>query len=183
MNEKITLRAIEPEDVDFMFECEYDDSAWKWSDYTAPFSRQQLLEYALNYDANPFASRQLRLIAQTQSGMRIGIVDLFDISARDRKAYAGLTIFPDFRGNGNGKGALETLKKIAFHRLGLRKLVAVTATTNIPALKLFKNGGFEEIAVLPAWHTIDGEDLDFSLLVCTGTGCECECKESCQSES
>lgn len=159
----VRLRAVEPEDVDFMLECEADREASKWSDYRAPLSRNQLLTYALTYDADPFSAGQLRLIAENVDGTNIGMVDLFNISERDLRALVGLCIHPVFRNMGYGIRVVKALEEMCASRLGLRFLTAEVAVENPSACSLFDKSGFEEIAVLPQWHKIGSKFCDFRL--------------------
>ena len=159
----ILLRAVEPEDVDFILECESDALNAKWSDYRAPFSRNQLLTYALTYDADPFKSGQLRLIIEAGDGPA-GILDLFDISEKDSKAFVGICIHPSKRNGGMGRKALECVKWYCKDRLGLSQLVAEVSTENAAAFSMFTGCGFDEIALLPRWHRIGLDYHDFHLL-------------------
>ena len=61
---EVRLRALEPEDVYRMYIWENDPGMWPFGGTRAPLSRHQLWEYATNYDANPFAAGQLRLIIE-----------------------------------------------------------------------------------------------------------------------
>lgn len=161
----IELRAVEPEDVEFMFECEADPQAARWSDYSAPMSRQQLLDYALSYDANPFSAGQLRLIAVNKEGQRIGILDLYDISQRDCKAYVGITIHPEFRGKGYSRKCLYALESFSFSRLGIKSLIAKISKANTIVNNLFVACGYRIVAILPKWHKIGPEFHDFNIFV------------------
>lgn len=159
----LILRAVEPEDVDFMLECEKVDDTALWSDYRAPLSRNQLLTYALTYDADPFSAGQLRLIAENDRGTSVGMIDLYGISERDRRAFVGITIHPDFRNLGYAVMALEELSKISKDRLGLNQLAAKVSTANKKALRLFPKAGFTQRALLPKWHRIGQDFHDFVL--------------------
>lgn len=161
----LRLRAVEPEDVDFMYECEMEPDAAVWSDYRAPMSKRQLLDYALTYDADPFAAGQLRLIIERRDGERIGLIDLYDISEKDRRAFAGIFIHPDFRGQALGHEAVEALKAYCEQQLGIEQLAVKISTENHPALELFKKRGFRSIAILPRWHRLGNRFHDFELLV------------------
>lgn len=162
-NTALKLRAVEPSDVDFMAECEADVQASQWSDYQAPLSRHQLLQYALTYDADPFQAGQLRLIAENSDGERIGILDFYDISQRDGKAYVGLTVHPSFRGKHLGGQILKVARDFASSRLGLNQILAKVATVNSIASSLFEKEGYRRIAVLPQWHRLGNTYHDFIL--------------------
>lgn len=147
---RLTLRALEPEDADFMYEAELDPSAWEYSDYLAPLSREQLRQYALTYDANPFTAGQLRLIAVSDD-TPVGIVDLFDISPRHLRAETGIFILPSLRGKGIGAEILRQTIKYARNRLALHQLTATIADSNQAALKCYEKAGFRVIATHPDW--------------------------------
>lgn len=110
LTDRLALRALEPTDADFMYDVENDSESWRYSDTVAPLSRKMLRDYALDYDADPFRAGQLRLIiTDRQNGVPVGIADLYDISQRHRRAFAGIYIRPDFRGNGYAEEAVDAL--------------------------------------------------------------------------
>ena len=158
------LRAVEPEDVDFILECESDTDSARWSDYKAPFSRNQLMTYALTYDADPFAAGGLRLIIESEGKERIGILDLYDVSRNDLRAYVGICIHPDFRRKGAAKNALKLLDSFITDRMGLRQLAVKISIHNEPAIRLFESSGYKKIATLPSWHRIGTKYHDILLL-------------------
>lgn len=146
----ISLRAVEPEDADFMFEAEQDPDAWKYSDYVAPLSKELLTQYALNYDADPFRSGQLRLIIDYKN-TPIGIADIFDISTRHLRADTGIYILPTFRGRGFAKEALEMLSEFCKVRLGLHQITACISELNTAAECCYFSAGFRLTGMRPDW--------------------------------
>ena len=62
MNERIYLRAVEPEDMDIMYEMENDPSMWDISNFTVPYSRYVLRQYIEGSQCDVFADKQLRLM-------------------------------------------------------------------------------------------------------------------------
>lgn len=165
MNYELTLRALEPEDTDMLYAAESDEEAWKYSDYFAPLSRELIRHYALTYDADPFRSGQLRMVIDI-NGYPVGILDIFDISARHLRADTGIYILPDFRGKGMGRKALEATKEFCKKRLGLHQLTASIAQANITALHCYKKAGFKLTGTRPDWlRTPDGYQ-DINVLSC-----------------
>lgn len=165
MSDKIKLRAVEPEDVEFIFETEADKNADKWSDNVAPLSKSQILSYALTYDADPFSAGQLRLIAHDPiEKVDIGIIDLYEISGKDRRAYVGITVNPAFRRHGYALKMLHEIIELSKSKLGLKQLLAKVSVENTIALDLFVKAGFKKIALLPSWHRIGDRYHDFHLL-------------------
>lgn len=165
------LRAVEPEDADWLFECDNDPECRIWTDYVAPLSRQQLLEYALTYDADPFRSRQLRLVAEIRdpdnTGHSLGIVDIYDIDQKNQRAFIGIYIIPQMRRMGYGTRVMAETIDYAKRFLALKKMVAKVSVHNGEAIKLFQKCGFSKIAVLPEWQLIDCEFHDILLFVRT----------------
>ena len=47
-NDRIYLRAVEPEDLDIMYEMENDPSMWDISNFTVPYSRYVLRQYKVH---------------------------------------------------------------------------------------------------------------------------------------
>lgn len=162
MTDKIRLRAVEPEDVEFILDCENDHANWRWSDYRAPLSRNQLLTYALTYDADPLRAGQIRLIAE-KDAQPVGIIDIFDINVSDSRAQIGICLHPDFRGKNWGVACMQSALDYSGNRLGIRKVTAKVSSSNPKAIALFKKSGFTEIAVLPDWHKIGASYHDFIL--------------------
>ena len=66
-NERIYLRAVEPEDMDIMYEMENDPSMWDISNFTVPYSRYVLRQYIEGSQCDVFADKQLRLMIVSKS--------------------------------------------------------------------------------------------------------------------
>lgn len=158
----IRLRALEPEDAEMLYMADNEDSAVICSDMSAPLSLQLLRDYAANYDADPFRAGQLRLVAETDRA--VGLLDFYDISARDRHAKIGVLILPEYRGCGLGGSLVEAAKAYARRHLGLESLLALVHADNIVSSRLFLNAGFEECGMLRRWHFADGALHDVLVL-------------------
>ena len=165
MKGKLHLRALEPDDTDMIYEAEKDDAAWRYSDYLAPLSRDMLLQYALAYDADPFKSGQLRLIID-MDGTAIGMLDLFEVSARHLRADIGIYILPQFRGNGYSTKSLELAKDYCISRLGLHQVTASVAQRNDVAKRCFIKAGFLPTGKRPDWLRNPEGYEDVTLLSC-----------------
>ena len=78
-NERIYLRAVEPEDMDIMYEMENDPSMWDISNFTVPYSRYVLRQYIEGSQCDVFADKQLRLMIVSKSDHDIlGTIDITD---------------------------------------------------------------------------------------------------------
>lgn len=151
-NEKVSLRAPEPSDLDFLFLLENDPDATDSGLATAPVSRQQMWNYINNYSADIFASGELRLvIVDNASGNAVGAIDLCDFSPRDRRAFVGIAIDSDCRGQGFGKAALALLCEYSSRTLGMHSLAASIAADNAASRALFASCGFRTCGRLRSW--------------------------------
>ena len=78
-NDRIYLRAVEPEDMDVMYEMENDPSMWDISNFTVPYSRYVLRQYIEGSQCDVFADKQLRLMIMSKSDHRVlGTIDITD---------------------------------------------------------------------------------------------------------
>ena len=77
INDRIYLRAVEPEDMDVMYEMENDPSMWDISNFTVPYSRYVLRQYIEGSQCDVFADKQLRLMIVRKSDHCIlGTIDI-----------------------------------------------------------------------------------------------------------
>lgn len=164
ISKALRLRAIEPEDADLMWVVENDYSQWVSGDTIAPLSRHQLLQYALEYDADPFSTGQIRLMVENELNETIGIADLYDISRHHGHAFVGLYIIPEARGLHYGCDLLAILAEYAFETLGLHQLAAKIIPDNRAAIKCFTNAGFKPAGRLRSWHFSHGKRHDVQLM-------------------
>lgn len=149
---EITLRAVEPADLDFIFLAENDSSSWKASSTVAPMSRYMIQQYIDTYRADIYQDRQLRLIAtHAHTGQRIGIVDLYDYDPRNSRAGVGIYITATHRSQGYGTSTLEALCRYAQEFLGIHTLYATIASDNHPSIHIFTRCQFAQTATLPHW--------------------------------
>ena len=60
-NQLITLRALEPTDLDTLYTWENDATLWAVTDTVAPYSRKVLWQYLENSTTDIYTNRALRL--------------------------------------------------------------------------------------------------------------------------
>ena len=148
----IRLRALEPDDLEFLYALENDSTIWGVSDTLAPVSRHALREYLAHASADFYAVRQLRLVITTGFGsLAVGIVDLFDYDPLHQRAGVGITILAGQRRHGYARQALELLKNHAREVLRLHQIYATVGADNHPSLRLFRAAGFRRVGTRHAW--------------------------------
>ncbi|MBF6608965.1 MAG: GNAT family N-acetyltransferase, partial [Flavobacterium sp.] len=139
IGENIYLRALEPEDLDFVYLVENDESIWEISHTQTPYSRYLVVQYLENAQQDIYEAKQLRLaICRTGCEDAIGLIDIFDFDPKNRRAGIGIMIQNDGnRSQGFGSEAVSLLVNYAFSHLQLHQLYANIDTMNEPSLKLF----------------------------------------------
>ena len=149
---QIILRALEPEDLSFLFQIENNESFWEISHTQAPFSKFILKQYLENAHLDIYQAKQLRLIIEDKTNKHpIGMIDLFDFNPQHKRAGIGILIHPNFQQNGFASEALSLLIKYCFTHLQLHQLYANITDDNKNSIHLFTKHQFKEIGVKKDW--------------------------------
>ena len=78
-DENILIRALEPEDLEYLYQWENNMDLWDVSDTLTPFSHYTLKKYVENSHVDIYCSKQLRLmIVRMEDKTPIGLIDLYD---------------------------------------------------------------------------------------------------------
>lgn len=166
--DNIALRALEPADLDILFEWENDTSIWMVSGTLAPFSRFVLEQYLASAHLDIYAHKQLRMVIDllddednSEDTIPIGCIDLFDFDPKNRRAGVGILIGDkDMRNRGYATQALELIINYAFKTLDVHQLYCGITTDNEPSLRLFKKLGFEVTGLKQDWVYYDSKYHD-----------------------
>lgn len=151
-NDRIRLRALEPEDLDWLYRAENDTRVWQAGATLTPFSRYVLKEYIDVSHRDIFELKQLRLVIELRSThAAAGMIDLFDFDPHHRRAGVGILVGSSFRGGGVATEALTLLAEYAFSFLHLHQLYAHVPVTNKASKALFSGCGFAVAGVLADW--------------------------------
>ena len=142
-SENISLRALEPSDISFLYALENSPDIWQISGTTNPFS-QKILEDYINNIQDIYADKQLRLvICKNQNKQPIGTIDLFDFEPKHLRIGIGILIKDTGnRSKGYGKEALQILIEYCKHTLLLKQVYCNILASNTHSLNLFKSVGF-----------------------------------------
>ncbi|MFK7833952.1 MAG: GNAT family N-acetyltransferase [Winogradskyella sp.] len=157
--EHIYLRALEPEDLDFVYEIENDTNLWVLSDTQTPYSKFLIKQYLDNAQQDIFEAKQLRLAICTKNDKTIGLIDVFDFDIKNKRAGIGILIQDKAnRNQGYGKEALDVLVNYCFQTLHLHQVYANISESNLASLKLFQANGFKIIGLKNDW-SFNGENF------------------------
>lgn len=168
----IKLRAIEPEDLDFLFQIENDTTFWQVSNTQVPFSKFILKQYLVNAQQDIYEAKQLRLIIE-HNKIAIGMIDLFDFNPQHHRAGVGILLLNAYQKKGFANEALKLLINYTFVTLNLHQLFANIGCHNINSITLFKKNNFKQIGVKKDWFFSNGkyhDELLFQLINDNKTG-------------
>lgn len=149
----IYLRALEPDDLEFIYRLENNEAIWEVSNTQTPYSRFLIRQYLENAHQDIYEAKQLRLaICKNGSFEAIGLIDLFDFDPVNSRAGVGIIIQDtDERNKGTGTEALGLLISYAFNKLQLHQLYANIDSGNVASVSLFTNFGFQLIGQKKDW--------------------------------
>ena len=155
---KIRFRALEPDDIDLLFEWENDTKIWEVSNTLEPFSKYILAKYIKESQRDIYESKEARMIIETHDGKAVGAIDLFDFDPFHFRAGVGILIHDvKDRKLGYATDALQLLCDYAANYLRLHQLYANITADNLASIQLFKNAGFELTSTKKDWRrTADG---------------------------
>ncbi|MTE25313.1 GNAT family N-acetyltransferase [Winogradskyella ouciana] len=157
--EHIYLRALEPEDLEFVHKVENDTALWHLSDTQTPYSRFLIKQYLKNAKQDIYEAKQLRLAICTNNDNTIGLIDVFDFNVKNKRAGIGILIKDEpNRSKGYGKEALQILVNYCFEALHLHQVFANISENNEASLKLFEGSGFKKIGLKKDWN-FDGKQF------------------------
>ena len=152
----IYLRAIEPLDLDFLYELENDSRVWEISGTTAPYSKHVLKQYLENAHRDIYDVKQLRLCICKKNKV-IGLIDLFDFDPQHKRAGIGIIVREETdRNKGVGSQAISLLCDYVFSVLGLKQLFANVLEDNTASIHLFEKMGFQKVGVKKDWIFSNG---------------------------
>jgi diamine N-acetyltransferase len=155
---KVRFRALEPDDIDLLYEWENDAEIWQVSNTYEPFSKYILAKYIKDSQRDIYESKQVRMIIETIEGKAVGAIDLFDFDPFHFRAGVGILIHDEKdRKMGYANDALQLLCSYAANYLRLHQLFANITADNLASIQLFKNNGFELTGTKKDWRrTLDG---------------------------
>jgi diamine N-acetyltransferase len=165
----IFLRALESEDINYLFSIENNEKYWSISDSQIPFSRYLLNRYLKNSNMDIYEVKQLRLVITDFQNITIGLIDLFDIDFKNNRAGVAIIINEKMRSKGFAKEALELLIEYSKTHLSLHQLYCNILEDNSHCINLFKSVEFKQVGLKKDWIKFDGKYKNELLLqlICT----------------
>lgn len=158
--ENITLRALEPSDLEVLYLWENDPDVWRVSGTLAPVSRDRLARFISEQSYDIYATRQMRLIVDVD-GVMVGSVDIFDFEPLHRRFGVGILIYADeHRRRGYASRVIELIKEYARNALDLKQIWVTVDEDNGASIALFESCGFVLSARRREWVNRAGVFID-----------------------
>lgn len=162
----VVLRAMEPEDLDLLYQIENDTKLWNIGLTNVPYSRYVLHDYIATSSGDIYTDKQVRLIIENEEHQTIGLVDIMNFNPQNRRAEMGIVVQEAFRQKGYGKDAIQKVIRYAKEVLHLHQLYVVVNSSQKLTIGLFLRMGFKGTCQLTDW-LYDGEVYhDATLLQC-----------------
>jgi len=152
--DKVNLRTIEEEDLEFMRESVNDAEVRVDMGNKRPKNMEAEKQF---FEENLSGSEDPSLMI-CSDGERIGIVKITrEEDESDKVGKLGIWLHPDHHGEGYGTEACELIIDYGFNQLNLHKLYARAHQDNKASQKLWEKLGFEKEGVLREQAFLNGE--------------------------
>jgi diamine N-acetyltransferase len=160
----VTLRAMEPEDLELLYRIENDTTLWNVGATNVPYSRYALHDFIANSSSDIYRDRQVRLMIENAEHETIGIVDVVNFDPQHIRAEIGIVILGAYRNKGYGIRTLSQIEDYARNVLHLHQIYAIIGASNAVSIRLFNSLHYEQSARLRDW-LFDGKTFHDALLV------------------
>lgn len=151
----VYLRALEPEDLEFVNKIENDERIWELSNTQTPFSKYVIKQYIEHSHLDIYEVKQLRLMISNYEDEAIGLVDLFDFDFKNKRAGVGIIMDELYRSKGLANEAIKLLIAYSFTHLNLHQLYCNISEDNKKSIRLFENNGFKVVGLKKDWNRVN----------------------------
>ena len=146
----LKLRALEPNDLEMVYDIENDKSLWVYSNTTSPFSRHTLKKFIENSHLDIIEHKQLRLVI-TDDKQSYGFIDLYDYDFINRRVGVGIIIFKKYRSKGIGLSSLQLTENYLLEHVPIHQVYANISSTNKESISLFEKSNFVNVGLKKDW--------------------------------
>ena len=153
----IYLRALEPEDIDFLYAIENNQELWQYSATQTPYARFVLKEYLNNAFRDIYEVKQLRLVIESLKKEAMGLIDLYDFDPKNKRVGLGIVVTEDYQNQGFALEAIQLLTKYCFTHLDLHQVYAHIDEKNHKSISLFEKADFTKSGVKKDWNYHNGQ--------------------------
>jgi RimJ/RimL family protein N-acetyltransferase len=147
---RLTLRRLRPADLPRFQAYRHDPEVSRYQGWE-PVSDEEAQRFLAEMSGAPFGQRGewLQIAIADAADMLVGDIGLFT-SASGTEAELGITLAREAQGKGLAEEAARTLIDGLRTHTGVRRLVGITDTRNLPSARLLRRLGMELEAEMPA---------------------------------
>ena len=146
----LKLRALEPNDLEMVYDIENDKSLWVYSNTTSPFSRHTLKKFIENSHLDIIEHKQLRLVIADDDNS-YGFIDLYDYDFINRRVGLGIIIFKKYRSKGIGLISLQLTEDFLLEHVPIHQVYANISSSNKESISLFEKSDFVNVGLKKDW--------------------------------
>jgi diamine N-acetyltransferase len=154
------LRALEPDDLDILYDTENDKSLWKYSNTSSPFSKHSLKKFIENSHLDIIEHKQVRLVLSDKNNLPFGFIDLFKYDMTNKRAGVGIIIFEKYRSRGLGSISLDLIENYVKKYIPIHQLYANISSENIESIKLFEKHNYLKVGNKKDWIYYNNKYFD-----------------------
>ena len=149
----ISLRALELEDIDYLYFTENHPDFALFGEPHPPYSKSLLKDYIAQAHKSIYEVQQIRLVIENNKDLKpVGLIDLFDFNPLNKRAALGVLISdPNDRRKGFAREAADLILKYAFNDLELNQVYALVVKDNIASRALFTSLSFKSSVTIKKW--------------------------------
>lgn len=167
-NDILKLRALEPYDLELLYDWENNTEIWEVGNTLIPYSKYILHQYIENSFRDLTELKQLRLIIELKKSVPyqpIGTVDLFDIDFINQRAAIGILIADqNARNKGYAHLVIGLMETYAQKHLNLAQIYCKISAENHISLSLFQSANYQITGKLLNWKKSANGMLDVFFL-------------------
>ena len=160
----VTLRAMEPEDLDALYRIENDRRLWNIGSTNVPYSRYALHNYIADAKNDIYIDGQIRMMIENEEGIVVGVIDLVNFDAKHQRAELGIIIMEQHRRRGYAKSAIRALVEYVRNTLHLKQIYAVVGVDNRISRHCLMSLGFSSGVILQQWLCCKGSYQDAAVM-------------------
>jgi diamine N-acetyltransferase len=157
MTGHVRLRALERDDLRFVHDLNNNRGVMAYW-FEEPY--ESFVELEDLYLKHIHDQSERRFIAETQSGERVGLVELVEITYIHRRAEFQIIIAPEHQRHGFGQAVTKLAAEYAFRVLNINKLYLLVSVDNKAAIAIYRQCGFVEEGHLVSEYFTDGRYQD-----------------------
>ena len=129
----ITLRAMEPEDLEVLYTIENDRSLWDMGTSNVPYSRYSLRDYIVHASNDIYVDRQVRLVIENSEHQVVGLADLANFDPQHLRAELGLVVLRQYQRRGYAEAAVvQVLDMPVISCISISSMSSSTSATKPP---------------------------------------------------